>query len=374
MSAAAEHGRKRQRLLDAIEFRPVDRLPFQGSTVTVEAIDAELGAGAYAAGAKEAYARAMKAWDTDIVMQFVLPDRQDRRCGPMAAVDTGRGLLSAVRRLLEERIARDGPIGSPEDFRDFCLSLPAAGGASAFVDPEETALRWRELMEWGDFLKPLVWVPGHLCGTVGWMWYTTVGYENYLIAHQLYPEALERLFAFLGEEGRLRNRAIARVILREGYLPMLYSGEDICDNTGPLCSPRILRETYFPHLRRAVEPIRDAGIHWLWHSDGNILPILPDLMACGIDGYQGFEEDKKMDLHVLAGTPCANGRLPFLCGSVSVSTTFYRGPDAVRADVDRIRGLASARGGGIILSPSSSIMADTPAENVLAFLRRARGA
>ncbi|MBU2494991.1 MAG: uroporphyrinogen decarboxylase family protein [Candidatus Omnitrophota bacterium] len=358
---------KRERLLNAIEFKPVDRLPVNAGNGTIAALERITGRQDYLSCPKEVYAQAMKRWDVDLVQQFVLPDRQDRSCGPGAEVNIRNGLLSVVYGMLEDWVKKNGPIKSPENFRDFCRTIPSRSQAVKFVDSEITACRWLELNNWGEFLKPIVWMPGHLCGTVGWMWYTSVGYENYLMAHLLYPEEVERLFAFTGEEGRLRNISLARTIKKCGLIPCVYSGEDICINTGPLCSPKVLRKIYFPHLKRAVEPLRDAGIHWMWHSDGNILPILPDLLDCGIDGFQGFEEDKGMDLMKLAETKCKNGRLPFLCGSVNVTTTMYTTPEKIKVEIIRMVSLAKTRGGGVILAPSSSMMENMPVENVLAF-------
>ena len=361
------YAEKRERLLNAVEFRPTDRLPVNGGNGTIAAIEHVTGRNDYAAHAKEVFTQAMKAWDVDVLMQFVLPDRQDRQCGPGAEIKVRNGLLSAVYGLLDDYRERHGAWMSPEDFRDFCETLPPAAAAKRFVDADVTLNRWLELDAWGEFMKPIIWLPGHLCGTVSWMWYGFVGYENYLMAQSLYPEAVEKLFAFLGEEGRLRNIAIARAIRERDLIPLVYSGEDICGNDGPMVSPQSLREIYFPHLKRAVAPLVDSGIHWLWHSDGNILPILSDLLACGIDGFQGFEEDKRMDMLKLAETPCRNGKCPFLCGSVNVTTTFYQTPDAVRSDARRMVTLARKRGGGVMLSPSSSIMENSPVENVLAF-------
>ncbi len=366
------HREKRERLLAAVEFKPADRLPVQGWNGTIAGIERITGRADYRTNAKAVFAQAMNAWDVDVLLQFVLPDRQDRQCGPNAEVKTREGLQSAVYGMLSRWVEAHGPWSSPEAFADFCRALPSAKEAAHFVDAEIVATRWLELNRWGEFLKPIVWVPGHLCGTVPWMWYSCVGYENYLMAHSLYPEAVERLFAFCGEEGRLRNNAIARAIRDNGLIPLVYSGEDICGNDGPMCSPKALREVYFPHVKRAVAPLIDAGIHWLWHSDGNILPILPDLLGCGIDGFQGFEEDKGMDMPALAATPCRNGRLPFLCAGVNVTTTMYTTPEQIRADVDRLGSLAGKRGGGVILSTSSTLMENTPVENVLAFYDAAR--
>lgn len=370
----SRYNEKRERVMAAVRFGPLDRLPVQGNNGTIAALQAATGRGDYLTRAKEVFTQAMKSWDVDLVLQFVLPDRQDRAVGPNAEVRTRDGLLSVVYGMLRDWLDHHGPCRSPEDFRDFCISLPPARQASAYVDTETTATRWLELDRWGGFLRPIVWVPGHLCGSVPWMWYGQVGYESYLMAHALYPEAVERLFAFCGEEARLRNAAIARAIRGNDLIPLVYSGEDICGNDGPLVSPGTLRELYFPHLARAVEPLRQAGVHWMWHSDGDILPILPDLLSCGVDGFQGFEEDKGMDLARLASTPLPQGRLPFLCGSVSVTTTFYQPPAAVQADVARMIALARSRGGGVILSASSSMMENMPLESVLAFYRCGREA
>ena len=50
-----------------------------------------------------------------------------------------------------------------------------------------------------------------------------------------------------------------------------------------------------------------------------------------------------------------------------MTTTFYQTPDAVGADVRRMIDLAKRREGGVILSPSTTILENAPVENVLAF-------
>lgn len=356
----------------AIRFQPLDRLPFSFFQGSAELMARLSGRPDYAAHPKDVALEAMRNADVDFVLQFVLPDRRDQQCGPSTEVALHDGLTTVLHGLLRDWVEKHGQVRTPEDLRDFCLAVPPVREAARFVDAAKVAQRWLELDRWGACLQPAVWIPGHLCGTVGWMWYTSVGYENWLMAHALYPEALDRFFSFAGEEGRLRNAAIARCIREHDLTPIVYSGEDICGNDGPLCSPQTLHEVYFPHLQRALAPLVDSGIVWLWHSDGLILPILDDLLACGITGFQGFEEDKGMNMGRLAATPTRDGTLPILCGSVNVTTTFYESPSAVRASVARMQRLATERGGGVMLASSSSIMADTPVENILAFIEAAR--
>lgn len=362
------YNEKRERLLSAIEFGTPDRMPVRGGCFSLAAVEEITGRTDYHEHPKEVYAEANRIWDVDTIHQFVLPERLDRQYGPNGELDTSP-LRTCMYGLLANWEAEHGTVTSPEDFRDFVHTLPEPRKARDTVDQDLIYRRWVELDRWGDFLYPMVWTPGHLAGTVSWMWYSRIGYETYLMFHQLYQEEAAQFFAFLGEEGRAKNEAIARAMHDHHMFPLIYSGEDICANVGPLIRPSILHNTYFPALKRAVEPVVDAGIHWLWHSDGNILPIVPDILDCGIDGFQGFEEDKEMRLEGLLYERCRNGSYPFICGSVSVTSTMYESPEAVRAEKQRMQRIFDERG-GVILAASSSIMPNTPVENIMELYRR----
>jgi hypothetical protein len=356
---------KRARLLAAIDYVPVDRLPVCGGCGSEAGLAAASGRTDYRAHPREVFAEAMRAWDVDLVLQFVLPGRLDRSCGPRATLDT-TALTCSLFEPAREAVRRAGGQLDPEGVRDFCRSLPTAPALARAIVADRVREQWAALDAWGGFLAPQVWVPGHLAGICPWMWYEFFGYEGYLMAQALYPEDVELLFAAAAAEAEARNRAIAGAIRERDLIPLVYLGEDICGNRGPLAAPDLLRAIYFPHLRRALAPLADAGIHILWHSDGDINPILADLIACGVDGFQGFEEDKGMELAPLLASTCSHGKPPFVCGSVSVTTTMYRTPAAVQDDVRRMKAIAAGRGGGVILSASSTIMEDTPAENIAA--------
>lgn len=356
---------KRERVIAAVEFRRPDRMPVRGGCGSEAALAAVTGRSDYRQSPKDVYREAHAVWNVDLITQFVLPGRLDRQCGPLAECDVS-ALRNSAYAMISDWKESNGEFTSPEDFRDFCLQVPDVHEAARRVDAVRVRDQWLALDAWGDFLSPMAWVPGHLAGTVAWMYYTSVGYEPYLMAHELYPEAVQRLFAFTGEEARCKNIAIAAAIREHDLIPLIYSGEDICGNSGPMCGPETLRQVYFPHLKHALEPMFDAGIHWMWHSDGNINPIVDDLVACGIDGFQGFEEDKGMDLDLLLRHRGRDGSPPFICGSISVTTTIYEGVEAVRRDKERMRRIHERQGGGVILASSSSIMDNTPVDCVRA--------
>ena len=82
-----------------------------------------------------------------------------------------------------------------------------------------------------------------------------------------------------------------------------------------LHSPAWLREEFIPRLRRVNDAWHEHGIKCLFHSDGYLMEILPDLVATEIDGLNPIETVAGMDL-VEVRQACP--RL-FLAGGIDIS-------------------------------------------------------
>ena len=59
--------------------------------------------------------------------------------------------------------------------------------------------------------------------------------------------------------------------------------------SGPMFSPRVLRQVFMPHMRRVADAIHATGLPWIFHSDGNLMPFLDDLLALGFNGLHPLE-------------------------------------------------------------------------------------
>lgn len=70
----------------------------------------------------------------------------------------------------------------------------------------------------------------------------------------------------------------------------LFIGDDMGFYSGTIVSPAVLREKFFPHLRRMVELAHGAGKLAVLHSCGNLTAIMDDLCDTGIDGKHSFED------------------------------------------------------------------------------------
>ena len=64
---------------------------------------------------------------------------------------------------------------------------------------------------------------------------------------------------------------------------------DLADKNQPMFSPAFLRREFFPRLRRLVDAWHSHGIKVIYHSDGNLWPLLEDYKAAGVEGINPLE-------------------------------------------------------------------------------------
>lgn len=289
---------------------------------------------------------------------------------PAAPGEARTGTHAAVKKQIEDTLSA---WHSPEQIKEAIEKLPDPHSLHANFDLEKAAKSYAAgIKKYRDKSgDDILWLAGF--GQADFMGgYTRWGYKNYLEAMVLYPEHMKRYYDYTAEQGYLYNLGVVEAVKSHGLAPYVYGGQDICFNDGPICSPQLLRKIYFPALRHAVQPLVDNGIGIIWHCDGNIMPILDDLLNLGVAGFQGFQEEAGVKLETMAALRTKAGKKPILWGSVSVTTTLPFGTvEDVKRDVERCFRIA-APGGGFGLASSSSILPETPDENILALYHYGR--
>jgi hypothetical protein len=243
--------------------------------------------------------------------------------------------------------------------------------------PDEVRDSFREESAYATFVSGLVSGQQRL-GDVVWcpadwdvnpiaLWYSRFGYENALLLPALHPETHLRVMRASAERGRQRATLQARAI-REGLRPSaILAGEDLCGRNGPMISPDFLRREYYPLLEYAIEPLRAVGARLVWHCDGDVRPILDDLLACGIAGLQGFQRECGMELEWIAKRRTRGGDALIIFGPLSVTTTLPHGTaDDVRKEVHKAMEICRADA-SLVFFTSNTITPDVPLANVRAF-------
>ncbi len=114
----------------------------------------------------------------------------------------------------------------------------------------------------------------------------------------------------LNEKEIRRAKAIA-----DPVAPIMLVYTDIACKSGPLHTPSWLRAEFFPLVKKLVDVYHERGVKCIYHSDGNLNPVMEDLVATGIDGINPLE--------TLAGMAVSDARARFprlaIAGSIDVS-------------------------------------------------------
>ena len=188
-----------------------------------------------------------------------------------------------------------------------------------------------------------------------------MGMDNLLIAMATEPDFAHALLARVAD---LNIRVIRRAV-RAGATTVSL-GDDYCSNRGPMMSPAMFREFILPHLTRAVDAIHEEGGRCVKHCDGNLWPILDDMIDAGIDAINPLEPVAGMKVGEVKER--YGGRLTIM-GNIDCADLLCNGTeeDVERAVRTCIRD--GGQNGGLIVSSSNSIHSGVNPRNYLAMIR-----
>ncbi len=360
--------RGRERALRALQFETTDRVPLLGGFIAhAEALRQLSGLDPFTEP-RRAAVEAARAFGVDLIIQVVTPKAAE------VSTDMGEGRESLFTQQGRPAYA------SPEEVRDYAEGLPPPEQVRRDFDfaayQEQIQADWAQCDEDGG--EDILILPYAKARDCPFMYYSQFGYDNYYEALALYPESMNKLFRCAAETARCCNEAFVATLGEGGPPPVVYIGQDICDNAGPMVSPRLLDEVYFPHVHYCLQPLNDSGVKKIWHSDGNINPIIERLLAAGINGFQGLQEDtylpehQRVSLERLAGMTDRWGEPLILYGSISVREVLPHGSLAdVRREVERCIDACRGRG-GFFLGPTSTVGPDIPVANIIGMYEHAR--
>jgi hypothetical protein len=171
------------------------------------------------------------------------------------------------------------------------------------------------------------------------------------------------LIALEGEYARLNNRAVVAAYQKAGFPLYQRLDHDVADSRGILCGLRGLERAWLPALDAAIRPAVEAGFTLLWHCDGNLMDLVPRLIDCGVNGFQGFQYEDGMDYVKICRLKARDGRSMVVEAGVSVTREL---PLGTSADVKRQLQFLVEYGPktGLFLAFSSSCVPGTPWENI----------
>jgi len=243
----------------------------------------------------------------------------------------------------------EGTLKTPEKFDEFQFPSPIAAGR---LDAFEATLRalGDEYAVAGTIEEAIF---EHAALQVGLRDFLFYMYREPAFAHRV----LKRNYEFSLELGKSYLDAGAEFIL---------IGDDLADNHGPFMSPKLYRDFVHPYYKSLVQSLKKKGARVIFHSDGNLIPIIDDILDWGIDGLHPIQPGA-MDISQFKK---GYGDRITIVGGVDVAKLLPFGTeeDVVRAVIDVIRAISP--GGGHILGSSNSLHSYVP--DIDKYLRNVR--
>jgi uroporphyrinogen decarboxylase len=187
--------------------------------------------------------------------------------------------------------------------------------------------------------------------------YMAMGFGRFFLRLEDDPGFVQRLLAARTEW----CLAVFREAVSLGA-DVLILGDDAAHANGPMISPRIWRDLILPLHRRIVD---ESEVPVIWHSDGQIGPLLPMAVEAGFAGVHGLEPAAGIDLGRIKRE---FGRDLALVGNIDVRILCASDLSAVRSEVARCFEQGSP-GGGYMISTSNSIFAGMDPSAVAAMFR-----
>jgi hypothetical protein len=243
----------------------------------------------------------------------------------------------------------------PDSEREVLSSFNAAEGEKRYRDYFEHAYKyWRGI-------EP---IPN--CWEVGGQFplYHEYGYQAFFMACALYPEAVEKIWRVRSLKSRECSKILVKLYREYDFVPMMFCGEDVCNNKGPMVSPQFLREYYFPTVKMSIEPLVDEGIRLIHHCDGDIRPVVQDFINIGFSGLQGFQYELGIDPYELNKLRSLKGEKLLFFASLSVTRTLPFGTvDDVHKEVDYLVNYTDG-GQNMFLFTSNVTGVEVPPRNI----------
>ena len=174
----------------------------------------------------------------------------------------------------------------------------------------------------------------------------------------------------LAEASRRVDDAVSRATAfqRQGLLDGFVLTADYCLNTGPFLSPPMFSEFITPFLSRLVAEYRAMGFYTIKHTDGNIMPILDQLVQANPHAIHSIDPQAGVDI---AEVKRRCGDRVCLIGNVDCGLMQTGTDEEVDASA-RYALRSGMPGGGYVFSTSNCIFTGMPLvryERILRILR-----
>ncbi len=165
--------------------------------------------------------------------------------------------------------------------------------SSAWRLPDGVRARARELHAAGEYVVAVG------AGNLFHQYHYVRGFEQWMLDIKLNPD----IHRAIADRIHQINKGMLLMLLEEvgDYVDIVVSGDDLGTSTAPYMSPDDFRTLVKPYFADLIGTIKSRWPHLLFylHSHGQIMPLVPDLIECGVDVLNPILPLDRMDPRIL---------------------------------------------------------------------------
>ena len=147
-------------------------------------------------------------------------------------------------------------------------------------------------------------------------------------------------------------------------MDMVYFYDDVATQNSLMISKKMWEQYIKPYHARIIEVAKKHDMPVMYHCDGAIYPLIPDLIDMGIDVLNPIQADAK-DMDPVRLKAEFGDQLSFHGGIDIIKTLPFGTPEDVQNEV-KTRISQLGKNGGYVLASSHHIQSDTPLKNIQA--------
>jgi len=209
--------------------------------------------------------------------------------------------------------------------------------------------------------KDEYWIVGVTVTTIWETAWALRGYERMLMDLALNEELVERIL-----EIPYQYHLTAAKKLTQMGVDMIWIGDDVGTQRAMLISPDQWRRIFKPKMANFISTLKkiNPNLKVAYHCDGNLIPIIPDLIEIGLDilnPIQPASMDPAKIKKDFGDKLCFWGTL-----DEQHTLPFGTAKDVENQVKERLKTIG--KNGGLILGPTHHVQLDTPMENFWAMV------
>jgi len=242
------------------------------------------------------------------------------------------------------------------------------GVITSFEDFEKYRFPEKADFDYSTFEKVRQYLPEGMgvigqYGDIFTMVWELMGFEEFSYALYDNPELVEALFNKIGN----LVLSMFEYFAENDTIDVMWYSDDIAYVSGLMLSPAILRQYFFPWLKKIGDLAKSTNKPLIYHTDGLLFEVMEDIINCGVDALHPIEPQAM----AISEVKQRYGDRLCLIGHVDVDLLSRGTPGQIREQV-RKNIEDAAYNGGYCVGSGNSIPEYVKFENYIAMLEAAR--